>query len=170
MKSMFRAVGLFILSLCVLGCYTNLDDYNTTSWTPSAALDDCTPLYVGNTTVLEEVCEKVTLYATNTKDEYYIPYFFMGNGELAFTWDKKTNLLSLIESYTGLFNVGNPVYVISQSNYQLYMNNDARDSYFDPATQMFTFNVMFETASETGLILRQPTVLYYQITEAVEPK
>lgn len=162
-----RVLALLAICFFASNCYRDWNNDNTV-WTGPAALDDCTPLYVGCTTVLEEVCEKVTLYATETQNEYYIPYFFMGNGELTFKWDRTTNLLSLIESYTGLFNVGNPIYVISQSNYRLYMDKDAKDSFYDPATQMFTFNVMFETASETGTILRQPTVLYYQITGVAE--
>ena len=126
----------------------------------SEFLKKCTPIYKGISYVLEETTEDLTLYKIYDSDEYYIPNFFKGQGELLFLWDKSTNTLTVEESDTGLSNGIYPVYIMSQRRYDEYKGNDAMRSFFDIATNTFNFNVLMETADDYGMIYVDTQIIF----------
>lgn len=93
---------------------------------------------------------------------YYIDYFCNGDGSFGFTWDKTTNRISIIEFETGLFSGMYPVDFLSQEDYEREMGDNAEPSLYDPATNLFTFNVLYQTAVEDGVLVRFPTKITYQ--------
>lgn len=123
-------------------------------------LKKCTPVYKGNSYVLEETTTDLTLYSTGETDEYYIPNFFKGQGEFLFLWDKGTNSLTVEESYTGLSNGVYPVYIMSQKKYNDYKGNEAMRSFFDIATNTFNFFILMETADDDGMVYVDTPVIF----------
>lgn len=128
-----------------------------------------TALFKGTSTFLEEKQDGLTLYSTQYDGVYFIPYFFKGNdGELDFYWDRKTNRIEVYESFTGIFDeYGYPVYVLPQNKYEAAMGNDARESYYDPKSKIFTFNVLLELPDGHGGAVRNPTTLIFNVTEVL---
>ena len=128
-------------------------------------LDDYTPLFKGTCVFLETNVEDVTLYQTTMKGVYYLNACFGSDGGLIFLWDKETNLLSVEESYTGLYNEVGPVYVVSQSQYRSLAGINALDSAYFPSANKFTFNIILEYALYDGTITHQPTTLVFSVKE-----
>lgn len=93
---------------------------------------------------------------------YYIDYFCNGDGSFGFKWDKTTNRISIIEFETGLFSGMYPIDFLSQKDYESEMGDNAEPSLFDPVTNLFTFNVLYQTAIEDGVLVRFPTKITYQ--------
>ena len=157
----------FILAMAsVCSCIDPNDDDTISFVDNSEFLKRCTPVYKGTSFVFGEKTEDLTLYSTETKDEYYIPLFFLGDGELFFTWDKTTNTLSIEESYSGMTNGAYPVYIASQKKYNDFKGEDAQRSFYDLATNTFNFNVLMETADNDGLVYVE-TNLVFEVKSAL---
>ena len=131
-----------------------------------AFLKLCTPVYKGIGYALGEKTEDLTMYHTDTQDEYYIPHYFLGGGELFFTWDRTTNTLSIEESYTGMSRGAFPIYIMSQKKYDDYKAAEAQRSFFDFATNTFNLFVLMETADDNGIIYLE-TNLVFEIKSAL---
>ena len=101
------------------------------------------------------------------EDLFYIEGFFGAEGGLLFTWDKDSNLLSVEESYTGLFNERGPIYVVSQSKYRFILGSEAQNSTYIPSTGLFTFHVIFEFADYDGTTVYMPSILTYTVQEVI---
>lgn len=154
-------------SAAVLGSCT--PERNVTSgYVKKDKFDGCTAIYKGTSVSFDAKKEGLTLYSTEVENEYFIPYFFNGaSGELDFTWDKSSNKLQLIESNTGVFYSGYPVYVLSQSRYLEEMGDKAKESIFDPNTRTFTFNVLLEMSNGADGSFTSPAVMSFTITETL---
>ena len=151
MKIRTLACGLAAatIALCTCGCEKSVGDSSST-YNPD--LEGCTALYSGYSLVLGTKTEGLTLYKTDITDEYFVPYFFGGTGGFEFKWDKETNYLSVLETYTGMNNGVYPVYILSQSKYENLAGDSAQKSFYNPADKTFTFYVVFETSDdETGI-------------------
>lgn len=139
------------------------DPYEGSSGGGGVTLDDYTPLYSGTSTFLETNMEGITLYETTVKGVFYLNGCFGSDGGLIFLWDKETNLLSVEESYTGLYNETGPVYVVSQKQYQSLAGINALDSVYSPSAKTFTFNIILEYADRDGTIIHGPTILIFTV-------
>lgn len=149
------------LSVVSMGSCSDKDTDNTISLNDNSEfLKLCTPVYKGASYVFSEKTEDLTIYLTDVKDEYYIPCFFQGNGELFFKWDKTTNTLTIEESYTGMSNGAYPVYISSQKKYEDFKGVDAQRSFYDIATGAFHFFVLMETAEDSGMIYVETNLLF----------
>ena len=162
-SSLFACI---LVMMSMSSCFEKDTDDTISFNDNSAFLKLCTPVYKGTSFVLGERTEELTLYLTNEKDEYYIPSFFYGEGELFFRWDKTTNTLTLEESYSGMSNGAYPIYILSQKKYNDYKAQEAQRSFFDIATNTFNFFVLMETADDTGPIYIE-TNLVFEIKSAL---
>lgn len=158
MAFLFAAVGLVFP-----GCDEEKKSVNLIENTFS--LDDCTPVYKGNSSYLGESRTDLTLYATTEANQYYIPGFFGGEGGVAFYWDKETNVLSLIESYTGMYGDGGPVFILSENRYVSLAGEDAPGSFYSPVLNAFSFNVLFESADYYGNVVHMTSSLTFTVKE-----
>lgn len=93
---------------------------------------------------------------------YYIDCFYNGVGSFGFTWDQKTNNLSLIDFPTGLHNGFYPIDFLSQKDYEAEMGDRAEPSFYDPEKDVFTFNVLYETAIDDGVLVHNTTTITYK--------
>ena len=109
----------------------------------------------------------MTLYATTEENQYYIPGFFGADGGVAFYWNKETNALSLIESYTGMYGDGGPVYILSESRYVSMAGDEAPKSFYSPVLNVFSFNVLFESADYYGNVVHMTSSLTFTVTETL---
>jgi hypothetical protein len=151
----------FILAMAaVCSCIDPNVEENISFVDNSEFLKRCTPVYKGSSYVFGEKTAELTLYSTETKDEYYIPLFFLGDGEMFFTWDKENNTLSVEESYTGMSNGAYPVYIMSQKKYDEFKGDEAQRSFYDIATKSFNFNVLMQTADDDGIVYVETNLVF----------
>ena len=150
--------------MCLFSVSCKEDTGGSASLGIQLSLDDLTPLYKGTSSFMGNSKSDVVLYSTKIENLYYIHQFFgEDGGGLGFTWDRQTNKISLEESFTGLLGEGGPVFVLSQSKYLFYAGEDAIESFFSPATGVFSFYVVMETADATGQAVQFTTVLNFSI-------
>ena len=162
------AIPAVIAILSATACGTKLPDTTTTTTTTTTVVDaKSTPVFKGTGHALQEDTEDLTMYKTSLENEYCIPDFFKGVGELLFFWDKNTNTLSLEESYTAISNGFYPVYIISQERYDAYKGINAQKSFYAPADKTFFFNVVMETADDYGMVYVE-TLMTFKVTSIVE--
>lgn len=128
-----------------------------------------TPVFKGASTFLEEKESDLTLYSTQYEGIYFIPFFFKGNdGELDFHWNKETNKIEIYESFTGIYDTaGYPIYVLPQNKYEAAMGQNARESFYDPESKSFTFNILLELRDGKGEVVRNPTTATFKVTEVL---
>lgn len=159
---MFAALLLAAMAPATISCNS---DNNSTSLNRVDAFAGCTPLYVGNSTALEEVTKDLILYYVDDEDVFWIPYFFKDTqGQIEFKWNRETNKIEMRETVTGMYNEGYPVYVLSQKQYNNMLGSEAKESYYDPATKSFTFCVLLQMSTETGVLFTKDTILKFDIT------
>ena len=162
------AIQAVIAVLSVTACRENLPEVPSSSTSTTTVIDEkSTPVFKGNGYAFQEYTNDITMYKTSEKDEYCIPGFFKGVGEILFLWDKNTNTLSLEESYTAISNGFYPVYIISQERYDAYKGINAQKSFYAPADKTFFFNVVMETADDYGMVYVE-TLLTFKVISIVE--
>lgn len=164
-RTFFLTILLAAACLCAAGC---IEKSPGEKYIPEYkdAFEGCTPLFKGTSTAFGVKCENLTLYKTNVEKEYFIPYFFDGAmGELDFFWDTETGEISMENTFTGLFNLSYPIYVLDQKEYESIQGANAQSSYFDKASGTFTFSVAVETADGDNSIVRSVHILEFKITE-----
>ena len=158
---------LFLGFLALAVSFTTIScnkDPDVSSFGIDVGLKDLTPLYKGTSEHFGNRTEDVILYATKAEGLYYIHQFFgEDGGGIGFNWDRKTNKITVEESFTGLLGEGGPVYILSQGKYLLNAGEDALDSFFSPSTGIFSFYVVMETADALGQPVQFTTVLNYTI-------
>ena len=160
----------FVICLFSLGFAVSCEDdpVNNGGINNVDPLKGCTPIFKGTSIALEEKKEDLILYMTDVKDEYFIPYFFNGAlGEITFEWNRSTNEIAMKETYTGLLNLGYPVYLVSQCKYNDTMGEKVEKSYYDPATNSFSFSVLLEMMDDAGNVVLIPTLLGFEVTETL---
>lgn len=131
--------------LSILSC--NKDNTSSSSIKRTIKMEE---ISTGSCTISGNTYEGATLYYAESLGEYYLHCFFKGEGLFCFKWDKTTNKISLVDCATGLYNYSNPIYFLSQSAYETEMGASASPSYYNPESNTFTFNVMYETANFDG--------------------
>ena len=130
--------------------------------------DNFLPVFKGTSSYMDTSISDIVMYQSQTETNlYYISGFFGSEGGLAFSWDKESNLLSVEESNTGLYNDKGPIYVVSQSRYCALCETGAQDSFYTPSSCVFTFNVIFEFAEYDGTIVHLPAMLFFTIQETM---
>ena len=160
----FAAAAVLCLSLSVCGD----DSPSGASLGIGMSLEDMTPLYKGVSDHFGSKSENIVLYATKIENLYYIHQFFgEDSGGLAFYWDRNTDKITLEESFSGLMGEGGPVFVLAQSKYLLCAGSDAEDSFYSPASGIFTFNVVMETTDALGQPVQFTTVLNFTVKSSV---
>lgn len=102
-------------------------------------------------------------------DTYYIDYFYNDNGSFGFKWNRETNVISLVESNTGLVNGYYPIYFLDQKKYDNELGDKAVPSSYDPDSDIFTFNILYETAIDDGHVFRETATVTYK-PKSAQPK
>ena len=162
------AIPAVIAILSATACGTKLPDTTTTTTTTTPVVDaKSTPVFKGTGHALQEDTNDLTMYKTSLENEYCIPNFFKGVGELLFFWDKNTNTLSLEESYTAMSNGFYPIYIMSQDHYNSYKGSRAQRSFYEPTDKTFFFDVVMETADDDGMVYVE-TVMTFKVISIVE--
>lgn len=116
----------------------------------------------GTCTAFNTTSETAIMHYEKGTGTYYLDYFYNGEGSFAFTWDKSTNRLSLIEFETGLHNGFYPIDFLSQKDYETEMGDKAEPSFYNPAEDVFTFNILYQTAIDDGVFVHYPTTITYK--------
>ena len=134
----------------------------------SGGNENLLPVFKGTSSYMGTSVSDLIMYQSQTEPNLYcISGFFGSDGGLIFTWDKDSNLISMEESNTGLYNDKGPIYIVSQSRYRSLIETGAQDSFYTPSSGVFTFNVIFEYADYDGTIVHMQSMLFFTIQETI---
>lgn len=153
--------------LASASCNRTLPDVNPGTTDSTVVTVKSKPVFKGTGYTLMETTEDLTMYSTGYKDEYSIPGYFKGIGELLFFWDRTTNIVTLEESFTAMVNEGYPIYIMSQNQYKAFKGDNAKNSFYEPVDKKFYFDVVMETADDDGMVYVE-TVMTFKVLETVE--
>ena len=122
-------------------------------------------VYTGTMNALDVKTEGAQIYYVKGDDLYYVYGFYSGSGSFDFKWDRETNKITMLESMTGLFYGENIICVLSQEDYLKYTDpSEVKDSYYDPESGTFYFNVMLETADYNQVVFQESYQFVFTIS------
>ena len=142
----------FIIAIAALASCD--DSTNSSKISSQSSVLSGEKVFTGTCTAFGTETKDVSIYYVAEEDVYYPAYYYSGEGSFDFKWDKTTNRISIQECCTGLFNGFNPIDALSQEEYETTLGSEAQPSYYDPDTQTFVFNILYETADESGATYR----------------
>ena len=126
------------------------------------------PMFKGTSTFMEKDTEDVIMYQTEVEDEFVILGFFGAEeGGLGFKWDRQTNIITILESSTGLDSYTGPVIAITKQRYASQTGKPVADSFYAPIDNVFSFQVYLEYGEADGTIIYLPVNAYYRPKEVL---
>ena len=162
MNSVKAIPFLLTLSLCCMSISSCNKDSNIKNGPGKQSKITGEVISRGTCTAFNTTSETAILHYEKESGTYYLDYFCNGDGSFAFTWDKSTNRLSLLEFETGLHNGFYPIDFLSQKEYEAEMGDKAEPSFYNPAEDVFTFNILYQTAIDDGVFVHYPTTITYK--------
>ena len=162
---MKRLLTVLLVIAASISCNDNLQTSKTTK---KAVTLDGEKVFTGICTAFGTETKEVSIYYVEDEDVYYPAYYYSGEGSFDFKWDKATNKVSIQACYTDLYSGLYPICTLSQEDYERIMGAEAEASYYDPTTKTFTFNILYETADDSGNRLQFTDTVKYVVDQATE--